>query len=192
MKEELKKRASSPIAIVIYILVFVQIVASVYLTANNAAVPDILAAFITVIGKIFALVYFARGFGKDDSKYYRGYFLIGAVTYIIDDFFLIFAESGPVSNAASMIYLLIEMICYGNMLVIGLSKDIGKKWSLALVLINLAIYVAELVYYCATCDLQTMDGLRWVIGYVLWVAGAVVSVLMVVAKYRDKAQRGTK
>ena len=91
-----------------------------------------------------------------------------------------------VSLSGSAVSVLCTAVAYGCLCVVAAAKDLGKAKSMALIL---AVVVATLVQSFLPVNAEGQDVLirSWTV-----VLLALVSLLMTVAKYVDKASRGSK
>lgn len=186
-------RAPGALIIVAYILTFLEICAAVFLMTKITSFAEIAILVVSLIAKVLAILYFAKGYGKNANLYFRWYFLMLAFSLLIENFLCIFADYGMISYSDSMVFVVQEMICYGNLLLIGLAKDLGKKLSVTLVSVNILVFVVRsfqsiYAYSLAPSD----DGLVTMIATGAWFLGSIVRLLMVLAKYSDKESRGSK
>ena len=181
-----------PIVIVAYILSAAQIAELIYSMTRVTSLAEILVALVGIAARVCAIIFFAKGFGKDANRYYRAYFLLVAAKFLLEDFLLIFSDNGLIPHSEAMLLLFEEIICYGNVLVLGVAKDLGKIKSVLLAAVNAAVYAFGLVSALIAYDPAAVDSFENLLGNIAWFLGAVICLLMVFAKYADKEARGTK
>lgn len=187
------KRMPEPLIIAAYVLTVIEIILSIFLLTCVSTFGEAAVLVVDITAKLLAILYFAKGFGKAENKYFRWYFMMLAASVILEDFFCIFIDYGMVTYKQAMIMILTEVLCYGNCFVIGMSKDLGKAKSVALMSISVLVHIYEVCAYAVTYISQP-SGTNFIslIANISWLFGGIVGLLMVFAKYSDKAARGTK
>ena len=191
--ENKSKRFAGPPIIAAYVLTCIEIAMTIFLLTQVSSFGEVAVLLVEVAAKLLAIFYFAKGFGKNENRYFRWYFLLLAATILIEDFFCIFLDYGTIAYSEAMIMMMTEAICYGNCFVIGIAKDLGKRKSVTLMSTSVAIHIYEVFSYAAAYGRMPSDtGFVSLIANISWLLGAVVGLIMVFAKYADKASRETK
>ncbi len=88
--------------------------------------------------------------------------------------------------------LFMYLIIYGNLLLLAVAKDLGKKVSIGLATCNLVFYVISFLKNVFTEAATAIEKADNVIISTVWLVLAVITVLMTIAKYVDKTSRNTK
>lgn len=131
------------------------------------------------IASVSFVVYCVYGYQKKVAETYT----ITAVTFA-------FAQLVAIINAANSkdyISLALLAISFACLCVLAIGKDLGKENSLFIVFSVAALSVANLIYQAVTVGLGVGSG-DLVTGVII----SLVFILMVFAKYSDKASRGSK
>lgn len=143
---------------------------------------------------VFAGFYYLRGFPKDAAKYYRLFMLFYAFTFLAETAAGALTHDSLGVSTDDPVMLIVTMILYGNVLILAVAKDLGRAVSLTLCAVSAAIYLVPLIgiWIPGTVDFAT-DAAKTanILLYVVWFAQACNALLMTLAKYMDKAARGT-
>jgi len=120
---------------------------------------------------VFAIYYILAGAKKGEgTTYFRIFMVLYGFTVLEANFF--FAE-------LSSLVAMLNTLCFGCLSILFVAKNLGKKWSVALSLVVVACAIEQMIVYF---DVATATNLLL----------ALVALLMVFAKYADKAARGSK
>lgn len=160
-----------------------------------------LGAFYIIVGitefiaLIFSVLYYLRGFKKDAALYYKNFMVFFAFTFFV--FSLAYLRAGDsagftVAESLRVLYLL-PMLIYGDSLLLAVSKDLGKKSSYVLGILNIVLTTVPLVlcfipgaFTFADDQIMTANAILYVVIFIT----AVTAFIMTAAKYTDKAIRG--
>ena len=145
-----------------------------------------------IISSALAIIYGIKGFGKDAAKYYK---LFAASAFLT---FQLSASTAGIRTDGVFAGVMVAGYCLmaAFTMALILSRDMGKKYSLALcwsmVGVTLAIAVAMMCIYPGVVIGGTEIGS--VATYRAFSNSFLAQVLLVMtmAKYQDKAARGTK
>lgn len=158
---------------------------SLILLAISFINVDNLASQFTIICEmillIIAVLYIVFDYSKDGAKYFKSYFIFYAATYLIE------TAIYDVDFNDSTIVLILTMVVYGNVLLLGFGKDLGKMTSYCLAIFNIAIYGYNLFSFLIDSSFVFLD----IIIYIAWFIESLISFIMVSEKYRDKQLRNT-
>lgn len=141
-----------------------------------------LSAVCEIILLIIAVLYIAFDYSKEGAKYYKAFFIFYAASFLVE------TACFDLDYNGSALVLILLMIIYGNVLLLGFGKDLGKTTSYILSLFNVAIYALNLISFIIDGPVVFID----VIVYVSWVIDSLIAFIMVGEKYRDKQLRNTK
>jgi len=129
---------------------------------------------------ILAIYYMLTGCKKLESAAYYKWFMI---TYAAL-FPLSMLQSAQIDSAGLILFTL----CFGALCVLCFGKDLGKNFSLGLAVFVTVCTAFLFVTASLHGGINDVSGVRITTKLVL----AVTGVLMVLAKYQDKAERGSK
>ena len=184
MKE---KKLSNVWLLIAYILLALALVSDVY-SLIIAQGGQKAACVLEILSVLAAIAYFALGYKKDAAKYFRAVMFLIAGTVVLDYILLAIFPAAADAGSSSYLEIALTLVIYGNFLLLAAGKDLGKKWSYILIIINLAIYLCSLIAIIFA-GATTPDELLMPIE---WIAMTVVGLIMVKAKYLDKSNRDTK
>ena len=160
------------------------------LFSSDADVPLMVGALLSMIAMCSSLMYVFYGYKKNVSSYFRGFMF----TYALSQLAGIVIASGS-SDGTGLGALLVGAI-YGPLLVLALASDLGKKKSLILcavvVVLQLGVFVGAVITTPGLIRGGTPLGTLYMMRAHMQFTLAVSMTLMTVAKYTDKAIRGTK
>ena len=148
---------------------------------DNPSISTTVSTIFSVIALLAGASYICYGYEKVGAKSYKAFMILYA-----------FAQLSCIVGAALMepsnaIYIVSSAIVYGPILLLALSKDMGKKvsYNLAGIIVGLQllVFVGSLISKDAV-----FHGSRTLSNLIL----AVTACVMVWAKYDNKASRGTK
>lgn len=147
------------------------------ITKLQPGVLDTVLSALLILTSVSGIYYIlAGGKKKEGAAYYHWFMVLFAFVGLIT----------LVSLSGSAVSVLCFAVAYGCLCVVAAAKDLGKTKSLILIL---AVVAAALVQGFLSVNAQGQDVLirSWTV-----VVLALVSLLMTVAKYVDKASRGSK
>ena len=173
-----KNAGYKAIVIITLILLVAALVVTGFIAVKCGDLATQVACLLEFAALIYAAYYILSGYSKDAAKYYKTYSYVLAVA-------LLLALAAISKNANDYLVSLLVTLQFAIVLVLGLSKDLGKKNSMYL------CYAYLLV--CVIGFALSFAGGLMTIGYsVVQLIFAIVITVMTVAKYIDKAARGTK
>ena len=144
---------------------------------------------VTVIMELLTIcvgfLYFLKGCTKDAAKYFRAIMLFAALSYLLD--FIGLAIFPVMCTTDSMFYIeiVLTLLCYGNFMLLGASKDLGQKITFILLIINSCCCIYNLVTKLGAAPEVLAVNIEFVLVSFLSLIGAR-------AKYIDKANRNTR
>lgn len=167
------------------VLLCVCLLGCVYVVGFDTDIANIVDAVIEVIAVLAALEYFARGAKKDAARYYKMFLIFEAATFVLEELVNIFVESFYISPVSE----LFTMLLFGVTILLAFGKDLGKKVTLSLVGFNLLVYACVMIHAFVNGSFENPFSL---IMTTTWFSTASITMVMAIAKYRDKADRHRK
>ena len=166
------------IVVISLILLIAGLVITGFVAVKCGNLADQVVCLLAFATLIYAAYYILSGYGKDAARYYKIFtFVLAAV--------LLVALAAVGKNTDRYLVSLLLTLQLVLVLVLGLSKDLGKKNSMYLCYAYLLICVIEFA--------MSFSGALIDIGFsAVELIFAIVMTVMTVAKYIDKAARGTK
>lgn len=134
---------------------------------------------VTVIALIGAVVYSLYGFKKNEAKYYKLFINLCAVATILR--LVVHVSSNGTIRAV------LTAVQFGALCVLSQAKDLGRKKSMILGLIFIVITLAIAVSMISVVGFETRVLFMSLSDFIL----ALVINILLLAKYADKAERGT-
>ena len=177
------------IGIIMAALILVAMAMILYslITVEGSVGISIIFSLIKCIAMVAGLYYCLKGFGKDNAKYFKTFFIMllafDAIITILDIYTMITA-SAVAKMICPVILNLLTAVCVA---VIAFGKDLGLKKSLIFILAGL---VFEIVVFVLSITMAT--GLANIITCFGNMLIMVIAVMFVLAKYADKEARGRK
>ncbi len=151
------------------------------LNIKQARVDGIIMDSLMILSLISIAVYCVFGYTKKAALFYKLFICVFAISKLVNIYGLSAAKFGPdVMMPASIIF---GMLC-----ILGFATDLGKTKSLIFGFIALLTSVIELII----CVVNRAEGFVGVVPAIANTAICAVLLLMIFAKYYDKAERGTK
>ena len=136
-----------------------------------------MAQFLTTA---FAIYYILAGCNKKDgARYFRMFMILNALSILIQ---LAFVDQ-------TAIFRLMFAVIFASLCLLAFAKDLGQKKSITLASIVVAFSVVALVLELVVAKATEYAALTV---FVTQVILGLATLLMVVAKYDDKKQRGSK
>ena len=154
------------------------------LTTTSAYLIGILPTIIAILALISGFIYLVHGYKKNAAAYYKGFVWILLIKEIIT------TVSGNIMSSSLLMYVRVIDLVLLTILTVG--KDLGKTKSLTLVgLIFVGKMIVFVNYLISLQSLGLGVTARGVdsIGQIIL---TVTTCLMVIGKYLNKAERGTK
>lgn len=140
---------------------------------NNIIIVCLIATF------CFGLLYAAKGYSKEASKYYQLYMFLAAIYYLITIFMNII--KGVKSDYLS---LLIAMFCNILFIALAFSKDFGENNSTIIIILLIVLSVADYAIYGFVAN-----NFSKIVGKVSDTTLTLVAAVFVASKYSDKERR---
>lgn len=174
-------------------------------TCITAAVYSIISAdnwyyvvmwVLDLIALFFSALYLLGGYRKDSARYYRLFMLISATTYIAEA--LAYSFCGEKMGGVQFIDNIspaVTMLLYGNILILAVAKDLKKKVSYALCIVNMVAYIVPVVYAVIPGLMEFGSAEEKAIAiflYITWELFATIALIMTIGKYRDKESRNAQ
>lgn len=168
------------LSVILAALLFVAVIGNIFLIVNNRAAVWNVIAIAELLAMLFGVFYILVGCAKErGARFFTACMTLQALVY----FLLI----SLVPNAKFGVMMM--LIKFGCLCLLSFAKDLGKKKSFTIAII-----------YVATCVVSLFEGLRFdtftfaslasLISRTENLILAVSTILMVAAKYYDKAERG--
>ena len=150
------------------------------------AVSQLLYYIVYILAVVFGFLYMFGYYKKDAAKFYQGFmFLFSLSTLLLIVYDLITTKVGGYGSGISGI--LSAFVCVDAFL-LTFAKDLGRKTSIGLAI---SILVIKLISAVRVFILYSNE-FGVVTSGVMSIAIACIACLFVLAKYADKAERGTK
>ncbi len=149
---------------------------------QQAHVDAIIMDSLEILSLISIAVYCAFGFTKKAASFYKLFICVFAISELVNIYGL---SNGNFGVAA----LLPQSIIFGMLCILGFATDLGKTKSLIFGLIALLASVVALIV-CVINNIN--DFWAGTVHCIANTAMCTVLLLMILAKYYDKAERGTK
>lgn len=159
----------------------------IYLLLSSQVLINKYYAGCSFIEVIIAIVYASSQFKKDTSYALRFLFIFAAITSIVDVAFY-YLDIETFIAGCSPIVVILSMVTYGNFILLGFGKDLGKTASITMCCINCFIYLYNMI---DTISLAGSD-IETIILNVLWFVLSLIALLFIICKYIDKYNRNTK
>lgn len=197
MENNGKKTVMTIISVFNALFILLCVVGCSYILFTECGKYYKIAAASEMIALVFSVLYYCFGYKKDAAKYYRMFMLFYAFTYIAETFAsIIDYDAIGVSDKVSLT-LVVSMILYGNTIVLAVGKDIGKAISYAICAVNVIFYALPvLAVLLPDMEIISFESpeIKYasIILYCTWLVLALNAFIMTMAKYTDKARRGTK
>ena len=168
------------LSIILAALLFVAVIGNIFLIMNNRAAVWNVIAITELLAMLFGVLYIWAGCSKDKgARFFTACMTLQALVY----FLLI---SLVPNTKFGMMLMLIK---FGCLCLLSFAKDLGKKKSFTISLIYVAACVVSL-FDGIRFDTFTFASLASLISRTENLILAVSTILMVTAKYYDKAERG--
>ncbi len=137
---------------------------------------------------VIGLIYSIKGFGKTEAKFFKLFMML----YVI---MLVLTILGVFVGSMSIVAIIAGLVSLVLAVVLALGKDLGKSKSFAFVIILIICRIAVLINGAAiytqaqNVEIQILSVMSFLIADVLV---SVTAGMMVLGKYFDKTDRGTK
>ena len=176
-------------------LILACVAGCVYILISGSGLYYSVSAAAELLALVFSVMYYLRGYNKDAAKYFRMFMLFYACTYIAETLATVlgYDDLGVISDVSESVVF--SMILFGNTLVLALGKDLGTRVSYTLCLINAAFYALPIIglFIPGMINFETEQiKAASIILYCTWFVLSLNAFIMTVAKYKDKAARGSE
>lgn len=187
---EIKMKTLKILVYINIVLVALCLVGSVYgfIAISDANYRTSIAMEFVIL--LSSVMYLVKGYKKDAAKYYQAFMLLNAFSFIVEFVPSAVQYLTTGVNTVSGLGAIESLIVYGNFLLLGLSKDLGKKVSYNLCGINSLAYAIVLIVGCINLGQHsTAATLPLIVLYATWFITSGIAGVMTVAKYEDKKIR---
>ncbi len=131
------------------------------------------------------LMYFLKGCTKDASKYFKMIMLLTASAYLLDFIGLAIFPSMKTMDSAVYIEILLNLVCYGNYLLLGAGNDLGQNKTFVMLIVNSCICLYGLIAKLgAAPEVIAINAEFFVMSF--------VAIIGARAKYIDKSNRNSE
>lgn len=162
------------------LIILVVIYDSLRLVTGNTLLPKISIA-IHFGAYIAGILYAVSGYKKDAAKYYKVFMLFLVVSEILS-FVSKMDRSEP-----PMFSMILSGICVFAALILFFVKDFGKKNTIAICSMSLILHISNLLYTLINASAKFQAATGPISDSIL----LIVALVFIVAKYEDKASRGS-
>ena len=187
------KKSRVPLIILNFIAVAFGVAANVYvLLSAEASIFTKLGAAVVILALGASLLYLFKGYRKDAAKYFKLYMCLFAMAQLVSTFATVY--SAP--NGNSLISVAFPALTYGPILILALVENLGKKRSyMVCAFVVAAFLLASILVAVMVPGLLrggTEAGTLYLIRTGTTLLLAIIMSMMIIAKYRDKEERGTR
>ena len=187
------KKSRVPLIILNFIAAAFGVAANSYvLLSAEASVFTKIGAAVVILALCASLLYLFKGYQKNAAKYFKLYMCLFAMAQLVSTFATVY--SAP--NGQSLISVAFPALTYGPILVLALVENLGKKRSYLVCGFVVAAYliasVLVLVMVPGLLAGGTEAGTLYLIRSGTTLLLAIIMSMLIVAKYRDKEERGTR
>ena len=185
-----EKEVSVVNAMLIIFAILMSIISFTYekdTTLNSSNTLMIIDTAVCIVALIFGLIYTVNGSKKDFAKYYKtfmGVYTFASLITLVDVMNNTLSNGFLANSFLSIVVIIVEFVC---LLILTLAKDFGKKNSLTLAYLVLALEIFIFVRACISYS-EYFIYIECCFKRLVLSCIACVSVLM---KYVDKDDRGT-
>ena len=186
--EKQTKTVNPLLAVITAVILAAAMAASLYFIITGIAAIKVTCA-VLFLAMLCGLFYLVKGFRKDAAKFYRFYMSVSAFAVLVVLIAACVVGVTGVTNGGIGFILMVTVgiVLYGSFLLLGYAKDLGKKKNYIICAISCAISLIS------AAIIAIIENDAWDKASVIF-ATFVLSLLafvMTVAKYQDKAQRGS-
>ena len=182
---ETSKKLNKTLLVLVYALLVVATGLCIYLLVDKSISYPIGLIAMNLASVTVAFAYFIVGYTKDAAKYFKLAMLFDAATYVLNFLYLAIFPFPLIVDPNIFISVTLIMIMYGNSLIIAIAKDLGKKASYLIYGTNTFLYLVNLI-------LTISEDKASLIMAIVWLIISVVGLVMIKAKYIDKANRNAQ
>lgn len=177
------KKKSIIIGIIMSVLIIACAISNFVLLLQSEKVMPKVGTVLNLVALICTVIYCISGYRKKGSMFYKGFFLFYALHILTGIYGMVVDFKGSPMAAA---WTLAFAITYGNLLMLFIPDNFGKRKSTIVAAINDAIWIGFLLHHFIfksnTIGLYTIR----IISYLL---SAIIVSVLVYAKYADKESR---
>lgn len=168
------------------ILIVLCAAANVYLLCSpSAKVMPKVGTVLNLLALICATVYFMDGYKKQSQFFYKGFFAFYAIHLLTGTYGMVMDFEPSVMSAA---WILLFEVTFANLLMLFIPANLGGKKSEVLAILNMCLWIGFLTFDVITGKLTSPIYAIRISSYVLC---SILIVVLVLAKYNDKKERGT-
>ena len=172
----MKDKKMVPVVLLNLLGVLFGIFANLFVGAKGGSASSLVSAWLTVAALLASLIYLFMGYGKNAALCFKIYLYAYALAGL-------FAVADV--SVAGRFTVIIAAALFGLVLVLAMSTDLGRMKSFCVCVLNVALTVIFLI-----CSIKT--GAVGVIRAILLGILSLLTVLMVMGKYDNKAKRKTR
>lgn len=163
------------------LILLVVIYDTIRLVTGNSIIGKI-TIIVHFIAYFFGLLYAFSGYKKDASKYYKLYMFLFSVSEIMSTISVVLRKE------PSTISTLLTGLCAVFALILTFGKDLGKNTTLSICAICLSIHIYNLIHILINSQTKFQAITNSLSNIVL----VVIALVFIIAKYENKALRGSK
>ena len=175
----MEKKSPAQITVLVagFVLLLAAVAASIYvISMDESSLIVKICAGVTTVALLSAFAYLAMGATKNQASFYK----LILLAFSLSEFGIV-----GLSSTAGVEVNLLNALCYGLVLILAVRENLGRTLSEIFcgAVVTLRI-VAVVLSFKATSDLHSFHAAAELVL-------AIVLLVCVVGKYRDKALRGT-
>ena len=173
------------IGIIMTVLIVACAVSNVYLLTVSERVMPIVGTVLNLLALACAVVYCTYGYQKKASVFYKVFFLFYAIHLLTGTYGMVVDFNGSLLAA---ITVLAFAISFANVLMLFILDNLGKKKATVIAVINILIWFGFLLHHFI---FRSDDIGIYTIRMASYLLSAILTSVLVYAKYADKEERGT-
>ena len=175
--------------IVIGILMAVLIAAcaagSVYLLTSSEKEMPIIGTAVNLVALACAVLYCTYGYQKNMAVFYKGFFLFYALDLLVGAYGMVVDFGDSTLSAVTVVAF---AVTFGNVLLLFVPDNFGRKKSAVAAAVNMAIWLGFLIHHFV---FRSGDIGIYTIRIGCYLVSAILAAVMMYAKYADKEARLT-
>ena len=171
------------IGVTMAILIAACAVSNGFLLAKSERVMPIVGTALNLAALACAVVYCTYGYQKKASVFYKGFFLLYAVHLLTGAYGMVVDFNGSLLAAVTVIAF---AITFANLLMLFVPDNLGKTKSTVIAAINVLIWLGFLIHHFI---FRRDDVGIYTIRMASYLLSALLTAVLVYAKYADKAER---
>ena len=177
------KKKSTIIGVIMSVLIIACAFSNFVLLSQSEKVMPKVGTVLNLVAMICTVIYCVKGYHKKESMYYKAFFFLYAIHILTGIYGMVVDFKGSVMAAA---WTLAFAVTYGNLLMLFIPDNFGKKKSTIVAAINDVIWIGFLLHHFIfksnTIGLYTIR----IISYLL---SSIIASVLIYAKYADKESR---